>query len=138
MSLPEILLFNPVLLSALIAWFIAQSLKVVIELITNKQMNWGLLFQAGGMPSSHSAMVSAAALSAGLLYGFDSPVFSIAAVLAHAREDRPPVVASLCGLEGDPQGYRSQLLKLTNAGVIVAPSNAHTSELALTIITDIK
>ena len=82
MSLTEILLFNPVLLSALIAWFIAQSLKVVIELITNRQMNWGLLFQAGGMPSSHSAMVSATALSVGLQIGFDTAIFAISAMLA--------------------------------------------------------
>lgn len=78
----DILLFNPVLLSALTAWLIAQGLKVIIELIIKKRMNWALLFQAGGMPSSHSAMVSATALSAGLVYGFDSPAFSIAAVLA--------------------------------------------------------
>jgi acid phosphatase family membrane protein YuiD len=82
MSLPDILLFNPVLLSALSAWLIAQGLKVFIELITKRSMNWALLFQAGGMPSSHSAMVSALGLSTGLVYGFDSPVFSVAAVLA--------------------------------------------------------
>lgn len=82
MSLRDILLFNPVLLSALTAWLIAQVLKVVIDLISEKRMNWGLLFQAGGMPSSHSAMVSATALSAGFIYGFASPVFSVAAVLA--------------------------------------------------------
>ena len=34
------------------------------------------------MPSSHSALVSATALSAGLVYGFDSPIFSVTAVLA--------------------------------------------------------
>ena len=82
MSLRDILLFNPVLLSALTAWLIAQALKVLIELITEKRVNWGLLFQAGGMPSSHSAMVSATALSTGIVYGFDSSVFSVAAVLA--------------------------------------------------------
>lgn len=82
MSLRELLLFNPVLLSALVAWLLAQVLKVVIELIATKRINWGLLFQAGGMPSSHSAMVSATALSAGLVYGFESAVFSVAAVLA--------------------------------------------------------
>jgi len=82
MSLREVLLFNPVLLSALTAWMIAQVLKVVIELIVTKRINWGLLFQAGGMPSSHSALVSATALSSGLVYGFGSAVFSVAAVLA--------------------------------------------------------
>lgn len=82
MSLREILLFNPILLSALTAWLIAQFLKVLIELIATRRINWGLLFQAGGMPSSHSALVSATALSTGLVYGFDSAVFSVAAVLA--------------------------------------------------------
>jgi acid phosphatase family membrane protein YuiD len=82
MSLRDFLLINPIVLSALIAWLLAQGLKVLIELIGNKRMNWGLLFQAGGMPSSHSAMVSATALSTGLIYGFNSPAFSIAMVLA--------------------------------------------------------
>jgi len=82
MSLPDILLFNPVLLAALSAWLTAQVLKVLIELITKRSMNWALLFQAGGMPSSHSAMVSALGLSTGLVYGFDSAAFSVAAVLA--------------------------------------------------------
>jgi acid phosphatase family membrane protein YuiD len=82
MSLPKILLFNPVLLSALVAWGIAQVLKVLIEFITVKKWNWALLFQAGGMPSSHSAMVSATALSTGMVIGFDQAVFALSAVLA--------------------------------------------------------
>lgn len=82
MSLLKILLYNPVLLAALTAWLIAQALKVLIELIFKGSVNWALLFQAGGMPSSHSAMVSATALSAGLVHGFDSATFSVAAVFA--------------------------------------------------------
>lgn len=82
MTLREILLLNPILLAALTAWFIAQILKVLIEFITLKRWNWALLFQAGGMPSSHSAMVSAMALSIGLYMGFDLPVFAVASILA--------------------------------------------------------
>ena len=82
MVLSNILLFNPILLSALIAWTIAQVLKVLIEFVTLKRWNWALLFQAGGMPSSHSAMVSATALSIGLFMGFDQPVFAVASILA--------------------------------------------------------
>lgn len=82
MSLRNILIFNPSLMAAIIAWAIAQFLKVVIELIFTKKINWGLLFQAGGMPSSHSAMVSAAALSIGLNSGFYQPVFAVAAIFA--------------------------------------------------------
>lgn len=82
MTLLEFLFYNPILLAALIAWATAQILKVLLELIVLKRWNWALLFQAGGMPSSHSAMVSATALSAGLVVGFDSAVFAVATVLA--------------------------------------------------------
>jgi len=82
MTLSEFLFYNPILLAALIAWATAQILKVLLELIILKRWNWALLFQAGGMPSSHSAMVSATALSAGLVVGFDSAVFAVATVLA--------------------------------------------------------
>lgn len=82
MILRNILLFNPILLSALVAWTIAQILKVLIEFVTLKRWNWALLFEAGGMPSSHSAMVSSAALSIGLFIGFDQPVFAVASILA--------------------------------------------------------
>ena len=82
MSLSKILLFNPILLAALTAWLIAQVLKVMIEFIKFKKWNWALVFQAGGMPSSHSAMVSATALSIGLIMGFDTAVFAMAAIFA--------------------------------------------------------
>lgn len=82
MMLGKFLLFNPVLLSAIIAWLLAQIIKVLGEYITLSRWNWVLLFQAGGMPSSHSAMVSAAALSIGLYVGFDQPVFAISSILA--------------------------------------------------------
>ena len=82
MMLGKFLLFNPVLLSAIIAWLLAQIIKVLGEYITLSRWNWVLLFQAGGMPSSHSAMVSAAALSIGLYVGFDQPIFAISSILA--------------------------------------------------------
>ena len=82
MRLSEILLFNPVLLAALTAWLIAQVLKVLIEYLQLKRWNWALVFQAGGMPSSHSAMVSASALSIGLMVGFGTAVFAVSAIFA--------------------------------------------------------
>jgi acid phosphatase family membrane protein YuiD len=82
MTLPEILFYNPILLAALLSWATAQILKVILELIFLKRWNWALLFQAGGMPSSHSAMVSATALCTGLVTGFHTAVFAAATVLA--------------------------------------------------------
>jgi acid phosphatase family membrane protein YuiD len=82
MTLREILFYNPILLAALISWATAQILKVLLELIFLKRWNWALLFQAGGMPSSHSAMVSATAISTGLVAGFDTAVFAGVTVMA--------------------------------------------------------
>jgi acid phosphatase family membrane protein YuiD len=73
---------NRVLTAALIAWSLAQILKIPLEFFRTRRWNWALLFSAGGMPSSHSALVSAASHSTGLYMGFDSPAFALAVVLA--------------------------------------------------------
>ncbi|MCX8062756.1 MAG: divergent PAP2 family protein [Anaerolineales bacterium] len=73
---------NHVLIAGAIAWIIAQTIKVPIEYLKTRQWNWALLFRAGGMPSSHSALVTAVAHSLGLFYGFDSPHFAIGLTLA--------------------------------------------------------
>ena len=81
MSLTGVL-YNPVLIAALGAWGLAQIIKVPLEYLRIKTWDWALLLRAGGMPSSHSALVTACAHSTGLFYGFDSPVFAMAAVVA--------------------------------------------------------
>jgi acid phosphatase family membrane protein YuiD len=72
---------NFVLIAALIAWAIAQTLKIPIEYLQTHKWNWALLWQAGGMPSSHSALVVAAAHGIGLSVGFDSALFALAFVI---------------------------------------------------------
>lgn len=73
---------NQVLIGALLAWSIAQVVKVPIEYKRTKQWDWSLLFQPGGMPSSHSALVVAAAHGIGLSTGFDSAPFALSFVIA--------------------------------------------------------
>jgi uncharacterized protein len=69
---------NPVLFIGLFAWALAQFLKVPIEYILYRRVNWALWFSSGGMPSSHSALITAITLAIGLFYGFDSPLFALA------------------------------------------------------------
>ncbi len=76
------ILANRVLIAALIAWSLAQIIKVPLEYSQTRQWNWSLLFRTGGMPSSHSALVTAVAHSIGLQAGFDSPLFALAFVIA--------------------------------------------------------
>lgn len=73
---------NPVLLTGLSSWFIAQVFKTILYAFMNKKLDWGRLFGDGGMPSGHSATVSSVAIITGLLCGFASVEFAIAAILA--------------------------------------------------------
>ncbi|HEX9090507.1 MAG TPA: divergent PAP2 family protein [Anaerolineales bacterium] len=69
---------NYVLIAALIAWAIAQTLKIPIEFIQTHRWNWALLVQAGGMPSSHSALIVGITHAIGLSVGFSTPLFALA------------------------------------------------------------
>lgn len=73
---------NPVLICALVTWSLAQIIKVPLEYLRHKIWDWALLFRAGGMPSSHSGLVAACAHATGLFYGFDTPIFALAGVVA--------------------------------------------------------
>ncbi len=59
------------------------------------------------------------------------PAGHVARCLARAGDDRPLVVASVTGTDGDPQVRAAQAAKLDAAGVLVAPSNADAAELAI-------
>ncbi len=73
---------NKVLGCALAAWFVAQLLKVVIDLLLKQKLNIKRMIGAGGMPSSHSAMVTALAVAVGRTEGAASVLFAMCAVLA--------------------------------------------------------
>jgi acid phosphatase family membrane protein YuiD len=73
---------NRVAMAALLAWIIGQFLKFPLEYMLNKRWNWGIMFSAGGLPSSHSSLVTAVALTIGLQEGFGSAIFALAAAMA--------------------------------------------------------
>ena len=72
------LLYNNIIWVSLLAWFIAQLLKVILTLIFNKKLDIRRFIGAGGMPSSHSALVVSLATSVGTIEGYDSPIFALA------------------------------------------------------------
>ena len=73
---------NHLLMNALLAWATAQLLKFFIYLAVNRTIDWKRLTGDGGMPSGHSATVTALAMTSGLEYGYDSPIFAVCVVLA--------------------------------------------------------
>ncbi len=73
---------NKVVITAFIAWATAQILKTITHAIVYKKIDFKRLLGDGGMPSCHSAVVSSTALSIGLIEGFNTSLFALAAVLA--------------------------------------------------------
>jgi len=72
---------NHVLLSALIAWGLAQGLKIPLDYLHSRRWNWALLLSVGGMPSSHAALVVAVTHAVGLYNGFETSQFAICVVI---------------------------------------------------------
>lgn len=73
---------NRVLIVALVACLLAQALKVVVEFARHGKVNFRVLVETGGMPSSHSALVTALACGIGQTLGWESPDFAVTTVFA--------------------------------------------------------
>ena len=78
----SIFMGNLILSLSILAWAVAQVLKLFVVLITERRWDWEHILSSGGMPSSHSATVCACAGSIAYLYGFGSTYFALAAMLA--------------------------------------------------------
>jgi acid phosphatase family membrane protein YuiD len=73
---------NTILWASMLAWVIAQTLKVILTVIYRRKLDLRRFIGAGGMPSSHSALVVSLATSIGNVYGYNSAVFALASVFA--------------------------------------------------------
>lgn len=74
------LIENKTLWVAVLAWFSAQIIKLILTLISEKKVDISRMYGAGGMPSSHSALVTAMTTCIGKIYGFDAPIFAVSCV----------------------------------------------------------
>lgn len=63
-------------------WFFIQLFKVVYDLVTTKKFNFKRIMGAGGMPSSHSAVVTGLATLVGKYEGVNTPIFAVSFILA--------------------------------------------------------
>ncbi len=82
LNIVEQLFDNTVLFWGLLACGSAQFLKLFFELFLNKKWRPLILFETGGMPSSHSALVTGTASGVGYELGFDNPIFALAVTIA--------------------------------------------------------
>ncbi len=73
---------NKVLIAAFWGWFIAQILKIIIEFFKIKRIDFSRIIGSGGMPSSHSSLVSSMTTAIAIIEGMDSSVFALSLGLA--------------------------------------------------------
>ena len=68
---------NRILWNSILAWLIAQVLKVFLTLILDKRWDFTRFIGSGGMPSSHSAIMTCMTTSIGMQEGFNSSIFAL-------------------------------------------------------------
>jgi len=73
---------NRLIWAILLSWLVAQGAKFTQHRLRKRKWDLTLLWSASGMPSSHSAAVSASAVYVGLAQGFDSVLFGLSFVFA--------------------------------------------------------
>ena len=71
------ILQNKALIAGMTAWFLAQVIKIPLDYFRTRKWNWALIFTSGGMPSSHSSLMTATTLAIALYYGWDHPAFAL-------------------------------------------------------------
>ncbi|OQB15950.1 MAG: Divergent PAP2 family protein [Firmicutes bacterium ADurb.Bin193] len=82
MSYLDIATSNPIINVTVISWFTAQIIKVILVIVTERRLDLGRFFGAGGMPSSHSSTVCTLSVCIARVMGFTSPEFAIAFVFS--------------------------------------------------------
>lgn len=86
-----------------ILWFSIQLFKLIYDLVTTKKFNFKRIMGAGGMPSSHSAVVVGLATLIGKYEGVDTSIFALALIVAFV------VMYDACGVRR-AAGKQAELL----------------------------
>ena len=73
---------NHIIDCALVAWLLAQIIKVILDLVLTRSFDWHRFVSSGGMPSSHSAFVMACTTAVARTEGLGSPLFGVCVVMA--------------------------------------------------------
>ena len=73
---------NKYLIIPVLTWFCIQVFKVIWDLVATKKFNFKRILGAGGMPSSHTAIVMSLAVLIGKENGFNSSIFAFSMIFA--------------------------------------------------------
>ena len=73
---------NSVLFWSLVSCLLAQFFKIIFNFFSTGEIKFGIMFETGGMPSSHSALITGATSGLGFQLGFDNPMFAFAVAVS--------------------------------------------------------
>ena len=73
---------NSILFWSLISCLLAQFLKIIFNFFSTGKIRLGIIFETGGMPSSHSALITGVTSGIGFELGFDNPIFALAVAVS--------------------------------------------------------
>ena len=76
------ILDNSVFLWSLLSCLFAQFFKIIFNFFSTGKIRFGIMFETGGMPSSHSALITGTTSGIGFQLGFDNPIFALAIALS--------------------------------------------------------
>lgn len=82
MNILEQFITNKFIYVPFLVWFFIQLFKVIWDLVETKKLNFKRIMGAGGMPSSHSAIVMALTVLIGRSEGFNTPIFALSLILS--------------------------------------------------------
>lgn len=68
---------NPTFVSGLVAWAMAQSMKLILNFFVERKWDLRIMFASGGMPSSHSALCTALTTSVAICHGVADALFPV-------------------------------------------------------------
>ena len=73
---------NSILFWSLLSCLLAQFFKIIFNFFSTGKISFGIMFETGGMPSSHSALITGATSGIGIKLGFDNPLFALAVAVS--------------------------------------------------------
>lgn len=82
MTVLQELLNNKYIIVPMFVWLGIQIFKTVWDLVKKKKFNFKRILGAGGMPSSHSAVVCCLSTLIGRNVGFNSAIFGLAVIMS--------------------------------------------------------
>lgn len=118
---------SPYLLTIIISWVVAQGVKYAVVVAKSRSFgSFRHLYLSGNMPSAHSATVVSMATFVGLVHGFESALFGIAAMVAAVVMYDAVMVRRSVGEQGSAIQALIKLAKGEEHVVIPRSAKGHT------------